>query len=234
MLSKRNIKPSLCLIVWNELEGCHNDVPLLPMHLFHEVYAIDGGSSDGTVDYLQSHAIQVYKQPKPSLNAAYNYAVEKCTGDSLVIFFPKGTIDPNCASTMIKHLENGYDLVIASRNISGGRNEEDNYLIKPRKWGVEFLSLTASLLWRREGTRIHDVLHGVKAFTIEAYRQMNIAEMGITIDLEMVIRAYRLNIPRIECPVTETRRLHGETMFKILPTAKRLALFLWAELFRSV
>jgi hypothetical protein len=40
---------SLCLVVWNELEGCKLDVPRLPRDAFDEVFAVDGGSTDGTV-----------------------------------------------------------------------------------------------------------------------------------------------------------------------------------------
>ncbi len=234
MPSKRKTRPSLCLIVWNELEGCRNDVPLLPRECFSEIYAVDGGSTDGTVDYLLSQGIPVYRQPKRSLNAAYEHAVEKCSGDAVVVFFPKGTIHPECASRMVAHLDEGYDLVVASRAMPGARNEEDEHFFRPRKWDVAVLSLTASMLWQREGWRIRDVLHGVKAFTIDAYQKMRVANVGVTIDLEMTVRAYRLRISRIEFPVVEKSRLAGETKFKILPTAKRLARFLWAELFVQI
>jgi glycosyltransferase involved in cell wall biosynthesis len=45
---------SLVLIVWNECAGCRIDVPRLPVDAFEEVFAIDGGSTDGTAEYLAS------------------------------------------------------------------------------------------------------------------------------------------------------------------------------------
>ena len=96
------------------------------------------------------------------------------------------------------------------------------------------MSHTASLLWRREGWRIRDVLHGVKGFTVDAFRRMQISDSGVTIDLEMTIRSYRLKIARTELGVSEQARIHGETKFKIWPTGKRLARFMWAELFRRL
>jgi glycosyltransferase involved in cell wall biosynthesis len=209
------------------------DVPRLPRELFSEVYAVDAGSADGTVEYLETQGIPVYRQPKRSLNAAYAHAVEKCTGDAVVVFFPKGTIAPDCVASMVRLLDEGYDLVVASRNMPGARNEEDAHLLKPRKWGVGALGLTASILWRKDGWRIRDVLHGVKAFTVESYRRMNVSDTGVTVDLEMTVRAYRLRIPRIEFPVVETTLLCRKTKFKILPTAIRLVRFLWCEFFRS-
>ena len=38
------MKVALCLLTWNELEGCKPDVPRLPLDGFDEVYAVDGGA----------------------------------------------------------------------------------------------------------------------------------------------------------------------------------------------
>ena len=85
------MKISLCLMVWNEISGCEIDVPNLPLEIFDEVYAIDGGSTDGTVEYLQSKNIIVHKQPKIGLNAAYIHANGVSNCDAVVVFFPKAT-----------------------------------------------------------------------------------------------------------------------------------------------
>lgn len=227
------MKISLCLIVWNELEGCRNDVPLLPRDEFDEIYAIDGGSTDGTVDYLESQGIAVYRQPKPGLNAAYVHAVERTTSGAIVVFFPKATIHPKCILGILHKLRSGYELVIASRNIKGGRNEEDQKLFRPRKWGVMTLALVAAAIWCREGFWVRDILHGVKGFTVEGFRRMKISDKGLTIDLEMAIRSYRYRISRIEIPVQERHRMTGTTHFKIIPTAKKLGNFMLRELKRS-
>lgn len=228
----RKLTKSLVLIVWNELGGCKEDVPLMPIEGFDEVYAIDGGSTDGTVEYLESQGIPVHRQTKKSLNAAYADAVTISKCDAVVVFFPKATIDPISVNDLSRSLDMGFDLVVASRNLPGAHNEEDEKLFKPRKWGVSVLSHTISILWRKNGWRIRDVLHGVKGFTVDAYRKMEISDMGVTIDLEMAVRAYRHSIPRTEIAVIEQERFHGETHFKIWPTGKKLALFLFDEIRR--
>ncbi len=220
-------------MVWNELEGCKIDVPKLPRHAFEEVYAIDGGSTDGTVEYLRSQGIPVHRQPKKGLNAAYIHAVDKSTCDAVVVFFPKGTIAPDSVLRFRPFLDDGFDLVVASRNIRGARNEEDEKLFKPRKWGVLALAHLASVLWRKEGAMIHDVLHGYKAFTVSGFRKMGVLDHGLSIDIEMVVRSYRLHLRRAELPVVETSREFGETRFKILPTSVKLIKYLWWELKRK-
>lgn len=227
------LKISLCLLVWNELEGCRIDLPELPRDDFHEIYAIDGGSSDGTVEYLLSEGIPVYMQAKRGLNAAYHSAVEHCTGDAIVVFFPKGTIDPATVLEFRTFLESGADLVIASRKIKGARNEEDDKFLKVRKWGVLGLAAFISILWRREGYFIRDVLHGYKGFTLKSFHGMDLSDHGLSIDLEMAVRSYRMRLKRAEFAVKEMPRPFGETRFKILPTGMKLLRYLGTEIFRG-
>ncbi len=226
------MKISLCLIVWNEIKGCELDVPGLKREAFEEIYAIDGGSTDGTVAYLESQGIPVYRQPKKGLNAAYIHAVERSSCDAVITFFPKGTNETEDLLKFRPFFDAGYELIIASRNIRGGKNEEDSRILKPRKWSVLSLALLAGLLWRREGYWIRDVLHGFKGFTIPAFRKIAPLDYGISIDIEMVVRAYRLHLKRIEFPTIEKPRAYGQTHFKFLPTGIFLAKYLCHELGR--
>ncbi len=82
----------LCLLTWNELEGCKHDVPLIDKSQFEQIYCIDGGSTDGTVEYLQKQGVEVYHQQKPGLNQACIEGCEHCKCDAFVFFHPKGTI----------------------------------------------------------------------------------------------------------------------------------------------
>ncbi len=219
-------------MVWNEKKGCELDIPQLPIDAFFEVYAVDGGSTDGTVEYLELQGIPVYRQPVKSLNAAYHYAVKLCKGEALVVYFPKGTINPKCVVDIARNLDSQTEFVVASRNIRDGKNEEDEKFFKPRKWGIMILAMIAATLWRREGPWIRDVLHGVKGFYLSTFKTMSISKVGVTIDLEMAVRSYRLHIPRKEIPVVEHKRMDGESHFPIFPTAKFLALFLFREIWR--
>jgi glycosyltransferase involved in cell wall biosynthesis len=227
------MKISLCLIAWNELEGCTINVPELPRDEFDEVYAIDGGSTDGTAEYLAEQGIPVYLQPKKGLNAAYIHAVEKSSCDAIVVYFPKGTIDPSSVLQFRPLLESGYELIVASRNIQNARNEEDNRFLKPRKWAVLALAHFASFMWRREGCLVRDVLHGYKAFTISAFKRINPLDFGLSIDIEMVIRSYKFRLKRAEVPVIEIPRSFGTSHFKMLPTGLKLLKYLWFELRRK-
>ncbi len=227
------MKISLCLLVWNEMEGCKIDLPKIDFNKFDEVYAIDGGSTDGTVEYLETYKIPVHKQPKKGLNAAYTHAVDMSTCDAVIVFFPKGTTPVEDLYKFREKFDTGYELIVTSRMIKGAINEEDKHFFRPRKWAVKGLAIVAAIIWKREGYRIRDVLHGVKGFTKNAFVSMNILDHGLSIDIEMVIRSYKLRIKRTEFPTIESPRLHGESHFKFWKTGKQLLKYLFFELFRK-
>lgn len=226
------MKISLCLIVWNELKGCQADVPRLPREQFDEVFAVDGGSTDGTAEYLESMGIPVYRQPKRGLNAAYVHANDMATGEAVVVFFAKGTLPVDDVLKFRPLFDAGNELVVASRQLAGSVNEEDEHLVRPRKWAVLGLAWLAALIWRREGYVVRDVLHGFKGWTRSAFSVMKVLDHGLSIDIEMVVRSYKLRLKRCEFPTRELARGYGETHFKIWPTGKRLLAYLWFELNR--
>ena len=224
---------TLCLLTWNELAGCEKDVPRLPLDRFDEVFAIDGGSTDGTCEYLRARGITVHRQERPTYNGAYLSAFERCTTDALVFFHPKGSIDPAAVLQFRPLFEQGADLVIASRIGAGARNEEDDRLVKHRKWFVMGLGLLASVLWRRGGPLAWDVLHGFRGMRKAAFLGISPLESGVSIDLEMVARSYKRRLRVATFPVEEQPRAGGATHFKAWPTGKRLLKYVWFELGRK-
>ena len=188
---------ALCLITWNELEGCKHDVPLIDRTQFEEIYCIDGGSTDGTVEYLESQGIPVYRQTAKGLNQACKDGAEHCTCDAFVFFHPKGSIPVEDTYQFRKYYEEGYQFVVGSRMMKGAHNEEDDKLLKPRKWFVLGLGVLAKLLFQKEGNTIWDTLHGFRGMTVEAFKRCRISDMSPSIDIEMVCRSYKLRLKRI-------------------------------------
>ncbi len=230
------MKISLCLLTFNEIAGCKNDIPQIKKYLneFDEIYAIDGGSEDGTIEFLEKENIPVHIQPTRGLNAACHFSIEKCTTDAVIFFHPKGTIPIEDILRFRQLFENGHDFVIGSRIIKGAVNEEDKHFLKPRKWFVMGLALMSSTLFNRENKMLWDVLHGFRGVTIKGYEKMNLQDKGVvTIDIEMVIRAYKTKLKSIEFPTTECPRIAGETHFKAIPTGIRILRYIKRELRRK-
>ena len=228
------LRVSLCLLTWNELEGCKLDVPGLPLNQFDEVYALDGGSKDGTVEYLKSLGIVVHTQQRRGYNAAIIESFEHCKTDAVVLYHPKGSIDPREVLLCKQMLADGYDLAIGSRIMEGGHNEEDEKFLKPRKWFVEGLGLIGSVIWKRGSQKTAwDVLHGFRGMRREQFFAIDPLPNGLSMDLEMVVRSYRKGFRIGEFPSVEKPRPHGATHFKAWPTGKKLLKYMWFELRRK-
>lgn len=229
------MKVSLCLLTFNELEGCKLDLPKIKKisKNFDEIYAIDGGSIDGTVEFLKKNKIPVYIQPVKGLNQACHFAVTKCKTDAIIFFHPKGTIPVEDTLKFRPLFEKGYDFVIGSRVIKGARNDEDSKFLKPRKWFVIFLAIIAAALFYRGNRVLWDVLHGFRGVTKKGYKKMDLKDEGkVTIDIEMVVRSYKKHIRSIEFPTKERARLAGVTHFKAWPTGKEIIKYIFREINR--
>lgn len=223
----------LCLITWNELEGCEHDVPLIDRSQFDQVYCIDGGSTDGTVEYLQEQGIEVYRQTAKGLNQACKDGANFCKCDAFVFFHPKGSIPVEDTYKFRELYEQGYEFIVGSRMMKESHNEEDDKLLKPRKWFVLGLGLAAKILFKKEGNTIWDSLHGFRGMTVEAFKKCDISDMSPSVDIEMVCRSYKLKLKRIEFPTTERARIAGETHFKAFSTGKKLLKYLFWEIGRK-
>ncbi len=224
---------ALCLITWNELAGCKHDIPLIDRSRFDEIYCIDVGSTDGTVEYLESEGIKVFPQTARGLNQACKDGCDNCHSDAFVFFHPKGTVPVEDTYKFRPLFEQGYGLVVASRMMRESVNEEDGKLLKPRKWFVLALALVAKLLFKKEGNSIWDSLHGFRGMTAGAFKSLGISDMSPSIDIEMVCRSYKFKVPRIEFPTRESPRLAGETHFKAFSTGKKLLKYILWEIRRS-
>jgi hypothetical protein len=116
--------------------------------------------------------------------------------------------------------------------MKGARNEEDVSFFRPRKWFVLGLSLLTALLWRRKGPAVWDVLHGFRGMTVEAFERIGPRDTGVSIDLEMIARAYKMGLTIEQFPTSEAGRIEGATHFPVLKTGLRLLGHLWREIWR--
>ena len=222
---------ALCLIVWNEIDGLKHDIPLLDKSKFDQIYAIDGGSKDGSVEYMEENGIEVYRQTAKGLNQACIDGVNQCKCDAFVFFHPKGTIPVEDTYKFRHFFEQGYEFVVGSRMMKGAYNEEDSHFFRPRKWFVLGLGLVAKIFLKREGNTVWDTLHGFRGMTVEAFQKENISTFDKSIDIEMVCRSYKYHTKRIEFPTHESPRIGGVTHFKALPSGWANLKYIFWEIF---
>jgi hypothetical protein len=229
-MNSRNSTPAvtLCLLTWNEIEGCKQDVPRIPK-IFDRVFAIDNSSTDGTREFLESNGIDVIPQYTKSYNGAYLDAIDAAGSSSVVFFHPKGTVEVESLETAYAFLQSGYDFVLASRIGKGAQNEEDHRLIKPRKWFVIGIALVAKVRWgliKRDF--LDDPLHGYRAVSASYIGSLKLRSTGITADVEMIKHAYSGEFKLATFPVQEVERSSGTTHFPAFSTGRQILKYVFS------
>ena len=226
---KPEVRVSLCLLTWNELEGCKIDIPNIPP-VFDRVFALDNSSMDGTAEFLLENGIEVIRQKTKTYNGAYIDAFNECLDSSLVFFHPKGTINVDSLLYAQKVMRSGVDFLLASRISNGAHNEDDSKLFKPRKWFVILVGLASKFkwgMWKRY--YLDDPLHGYRGLSMRFIQTLKLKNSGITADIEMIRHAYKGEFKLSVFPVTEVARNHGGTHFPALRTGRKILKYLITE-----
>src|SRR3989344_5133470 len=141
------IKGSLVILTLNEIDGLKIIFPKIPIDKLDEVFAVDGGSMDGTLEFYKQNKVRVLKQRSKGRGEAFRLAINEAKYDNLVFFSPDGNESPGDIVKLFSLLEQGYDMVIASRFMKGARCDEDTKFVKFRKLGNKVFTKVINILF---------------------------------------------------------------------------------------
>ncbi len=211
-------KRALVLLTYNEFEALPKVFDKIPLSAADDVFAVDGGSKDGTIEYFRSKGVRVIGQPRRGRGCAFQVAVEATDAESICYFSPDGNEDPNDIPKIFEKLETGgYDLVVASRMCRGAHNEEDEHTIRLRKWVNQAFTLLANVIWNR-GPYVTDTINGFRAVRADALRRCQCRVDGFVIEYLMSIRMMKLGLRIGEIATYESARLGGQSTARSWPT----------------
>lgn len=224
----------LCILTRNERACVEVVFPRIPAPGpnagFDEIVVIDGGSTDGTVDYFDARGIRVLGQSRRGRGQAFLMAFEQLEADAYIFFSPDGNEDTDDLARFRPLLEDGSDLVIASRMCAGARNEEDGQFLRLRKWANNLFNLMANVAFRRNGNYITHSINGYRAITRAAANRLVLDAQDYTIEYQMTMRALKAGLRIVEFPTIEHPRVAGETQARSIPTGLRFLRAFWREL----
>ena len=222
----------LVILTRNEIEGCRAIIPRIPRAAVDEIFAVDGGSTDGTVAYLEAQGIPVVAQgEEKGRGAAFRIAFRRTRADALICFSPDGNEEPDDIPRFRPLLEAGNDIVIASRMMKGARNEEDAQRLRWRKWANLAFGWCANRFFNR-GPFVTDTINGFRAIRVPVFNTLQPDGPGYTIEYQTSIRAMKRGLKIAEFPTHEHPRIGGESMAKSIPTGVIFLRLLWRELRR--
>ncbi len=230
-MKPNNIKNTLVMLTYNEIEGIQRLNDKIPYHDVDEYFVIDGGSTDGTLEFFAERKIPVIPQDKKGRGEAFRIGMERAIGANLVFFSPDGNEDPNDIMRLFRLLESGYDMAIASRFLPAARNEEDDLVFPWRAWANRVFSFMANSIWKG---RITDTINGFRGIKKSAFFRMKPTTHFFTIEYQTSIRAMKLKLKVAEIATYEGDRIGGISKAKSIPVGLMFTKFLVKEFFTGL
>lgn len=203
---------TLLLPTLNEIEAVRVIVPQIKKEWVDEIIVVDGGSTDGTVEFLRANGLTVHSQQKRGYGSAMSYGLHRATGDIVVEFTPDGNSIPEDIPRIIAKINQGYDLVVGSRYFAGARSEDDDWLTA---LGNRLFTAIVNILFRAHFT---DVLVGFRAYRRQQALRLALDAPGLSWPCQSSMRFARAGLRVAEIPANEPNRIGGERKMRPFKT----------------
>lgn len=231
------MKITLLALTLNEIDGVKAILPRIPPGCFDQILILDGGSTDGTVEWARQHGYDVYVQKRAGIRFAYLEALPLIEGDMIVSISPDGNCDPSVIPRIIAKMRQGYDLVIGSRYLDGARSEDDDLVTAFGNW---LFTRTVNWLY---GASYSDVMVIYRAFTKALVHELELDQecsytlperlFGTIISWEplMSVRAAKRGKRIGEVAAGEPPRIGGQRKLQIFRWGAAYYFQIWKERF---
>jgi glycosyltransferase involved in cell wall biosynthesis len=199
------LRVTLFVPTLNEIEGVKAVMPRIDREWVDEILIIHGHSTDGTVEWLESHGYQVIPQAKPGLLNAWWQGFETAKGDVIIPFSPDNNSVPEVIPRLIEKIREGYDVVIASRYMEGAVNEDDTVITR---FGNRLFTRMINILF---GGRYTDAMGMYKAFRKSIITDLRLDDSKDEIfEILLAARAAKHRLRVTEIPGDEPKRIGGD------------------------
>lgn len=218
---------SLIVLTLNELEGFKKIMPRVKKSWVSEILIVDGGSTDGTVEFAKKKGYQVISQKNRGRGDAFRTGLEDSLGDVIVYFSPDGNEEPEDIPKLILKMQKGFDMVIASRFGPKSKSFDAGPV---RRFGNNFFTGLINLLF---GLRLTDAVNGFRAIKRHAMEAIKTDAVHFEIEIQMTMRCARKGYKIGEIPTVENRRIFGEGKLSTLVDGSRYLKTILGEFFRA-
>ncbi len=199
-------KISVVAVNLNEEHTIEQVLTNIPSYI-DEVLVIDGHSKDNSPIIAKKLGYPVLLQEGRGRGAAFKTGFRHAQGDIIVMLSTDGNERSGDIDKLVKKIQEGYDLVIATR-FGTGKSNDITPIRKIGNWGLTtFINFVS-------GLSLEDSQNGFRAIRREALDKMSITSDGFDIEAEMTVKAGKLKLKVAEIPTIEDERAFGESHLK--------------------
>jgi len=230
------MKTTLLVLTLNEIDGMKAIMPRIRPEWCDQIIVVDGGSTDGTVEWARAHGYTVHSQVRRGIRYAYFEVVNMIEGDVVVSFSPDGNCVPEAIPALIAKMRDGHDLVIGSRYFGPARSDDDDLVTAFGNW---LFTKTVNIL---HGARYTDVMVIFRAFRTSLIGELDLMDEGgyripeklfgtiISWEPLMSVRAAKCGMRIAEIAADEPARIGGERKLQIWRWGAAYYFQFWQEL----
>lgn len=188
------------------------DIIIKQQKLSVQVIVVDDSDTPSPfrVEEAFGFRLEVYHRTSgKGFGSAIRYGISKATGEYVMIMMGDHSDDPLDLPRLVDRLVDGFDLVIGSRFVSGGRvtGYPAGKLLANR-----LFNYSSRVLFR---AGVSDVSTSFKIIRKSLLHQLKIQSNGFEISPEVTLRCIRRGARTCEVPVSWTQRKEGSSRFNL-------------------
>jgi glycosyltransferase involved in cell wall biosynthesis len=227
---------TILALTLNEVVGVKAILPRIDSSWYSQLVVVDGGSTDGTIEWCRENGYEVYVQKRAGIRFAYFEILPQIQGDVVLTISPDGNCPTEAIPQILEQMSRGYDLVIGSRYLGPFKSEDDDVVTAFGNW---LFTRTVNLLHRANYTDVMVIYRAFRrelVYELDLHKEVSYAlpeklfKTIISWEPLMSVRAAKRRKRISEVGVGEPVRLGGKRKLQVFRWGAAYYFQFWREL----